>query len=68
MDAKGDLNSSDKYRCIYIVGSLSKLFDLIMLHMLKGMVDISSAQFGFRAGQSPIFVVIFLRGFSADLE
>ena len=51
-DAKEDLNSSDNYRCICMVDSLSKLFDLIMLHFLKGIVDISSVQFGFRVGQS----------------
>ena len=48
-DARRDLNSSDNYRCNCIMGSLSKLFDLIMLHILKGIVDISAAQLDFRA-------------------
>ena len=36
----GDLNSSDNYRYICGVGLLSKLFDLITLHMLKEIIDI----------------------------
>ena len=51
-NAKEDLNNSENYKCISIMVLLSKLFDFIMLHMLQGMIDISSAQFIFRAGQS----------------
>ena len=69
-DAKGNLNSSDNYRCICIVGLLSKLFDLIMLHMLKGKVDISSAQFSFKAGQSTdlFFNIIYIIAFKAVIK
>lgn len=51
-DNKGDLGSSDNYRCIAIAGTMSKLFELIVLHYMSGVVNISDAQFGFRKGCS----------------
>jgi hypothetical protein len=47
-DKKGDLCNADNYRCICIVGSLSKLFDAILLTHLRNRIEISDVQFGFR--------------------
>lgn len=51
-DSKGDLGCSENYRCIAIAGTLSKLFELIVLTYLSDTVAISDAQFGFRKGCS----------------
>jgi hypothetical protein len=51
-DRKGDVGNAENYRCICIVGSLSKLFDVILLRYFKEKVEISNVQFGFREGCS----------------
>jgi hypothetical protein len=51
-DPRGNLCSSDNYRCIAIVGTLSKLFELVLLEYMSNKITISMPQFGFKKGCS----------------
>ena len=53
-DKNGDLNNSDNYRCIAISSSISKLFELVLLEYIQGIVELSDCQFGFRRNHSTI--------------
>jgi Reverse transcriptase (RNA-dependent DNA polymerase) len=51
-DKAGDLNKSDNYRCIAISSCISKMFELILLEYVQGIVRLSDNQFGFRRNHS----------------
>ena len=48
----GDLNNFDDYRCIAISSCISKLFELVLLEYIQGIVELSDCQFGFRRNHS----------------
>ena len=51
-DKNGDLNNSDNYRCIAISSCISKLFELVLLEYIQGIVELSDCQFAFRRNHS----------------
>ena len=67
-DKNGDLNNSDNYRCIAISSCISKLFELVLLEYIQGIVELSDCQFGFRRKHSTNIAHALLKKVASGLD
>ena len=60
-DKNGDLTSSNNYREIMISNNMFKVFEYVLLDLIKSVMVLNDSQFGYREGTSTLMAVALFK-------
>jgi hypothetical protein len=63
LQEQGDVQSYANYQGIKLMSHTMKLWEMIIEHRLRGVINITETQFGFMPGRSTMEMIFLIRHF-----